>query len=203
MYITYQKRSGGAVYAMLTRSIRKDGVCRKEFTNLGRVINKEKGIYRNKQRGLFTYNLQTGEYGACPEDLLPANETAVDRRKREHRINARKAPSLHVLRFGDIFFLDHFLKITGIEDIVSSLPITNQDTLYALLSFYILSSADGYNASEWYELSYAKVLYPKAALSSQGINETLTQIGMEESRRLFFQSYCPFISKMPPRRFLL
>ena len=191
MFITYQQKSG-VEYAMLTRSIRKDGVIKKEYTNLGRVINKTRGIFKNRKKGVFTFDLETGEYGACPEDVVPTKNT----RRGDYYTVDRKHYSLLVLRFGDVFFLDHFLREIGFLDIVNSLPYTNKDTLYALLSFYVLSPIANYHANDWYELSYAKVLYPNAVLSSQRISETLSKIGMEESKRLFFLSYYPFIRRM-------
>lgn len=191
MFITYQQKNG-VEYAILTKSIRKEGCVKKEYTNLGRVVNKEKGIFKSRLRGVYTYDLSTDEYGVCPEDEVPPKET---KRGNYYTID-RKQHSLLVLRFGDVFFLDYFVKEIGFSDVVESLPYTNKDTLHALLAFYMLSSVANYHANDWYELSYAKVLYPNAVMSSQRISETLSKVGMEESKRIFFLSYYPFIRKI-------
>jgi len=70
MFIVYQEKKG-IEYATLTKSIRKGATVSKEYINLGRVIDKEKGVYQNRKRGVFTYDPKTDEYGICPEDIIP------------------------------------------------------------------------------------------------------------------------------------
>ena len=53
MFIAYQKQRG-IEYARLMESVRVDGcVKKKSGPNLGRVLDKERGIYQSKERGIF------------------------------------------------------------------------------------------------------------------------------------------------------
>ena len=191
MYITYQEKKG-IEYATLTKSVREGSRVKKEYTNLGRVIDKERNIFKNRERGVFTFDPETGLYGICPEDCVPPKDT----RRGQYYTVDRKRHSLLVLRFGDVFFFDCFLKKIKILDVIDAIPYNNKDTLHALLAYYSLSSMTNYHAKDWYELSYAKVLYPNAVLSSQRISETLAAIGMEESKRQFFVKYYDFIRRI-------
>ena len=191
MYIAYQEKKG-IVYATLAKSIRQGKRVTKEYINLGRVIDKEKGIYKNRERGVYTFDLATGTYGTCPEDIVPPKAIA---RGPYYTVEGKRR-SLLVLRFGDIFFFDTFLRETGMLTAIDSIPYRNKDTLHALVAYYCLSSMANYHAKDWYEMSYAKVLNPNAVLASQRISETLATIGMEESKRLFFTSYYAFIRKV-------
>ena len=59
MFIAYQKQRG-IEYARLMESVRVDGrVKKKSGPNLGRVLDKERGIYQSKERGIFTFDLLT------------------------------------------------------------------------------------------------------------------------------------------------
>jgi hypothetical protein len=190
MFIIYQEKKD-ATYAVLASSSRKDGKVIKKYINLGRVVDKEKGVYKNRERGVFTYDVKTDTYGVCPEGIKPPKNI----KRGDYYTIDRKRYSLLILRFGDVFFLDTFLKQTEIMKVIDSIPYSNKDTLHALVAFYTLSSVANYHAQDWYELSYAKILYPNAVLSSQRISETLSMIGMEESKRSFFLSYCSFVKK--------
>lgn len=110
MYIAYSIKKGNE-YATLTSSVR-DGakVVKGESINLGRVLDKERGIFRNRERGVFTYDIRTGQYGTAPADFIePAK-----RRRGKYIKDGRKKRSLLVLQFGDIFFYDCFVRGTGI-----------------------------------------------------------------------------------------
>ena len=188
MFIVFQEKNG-IEYATLTKSIRKGTRIEKEYINLGRVIDKNRGIYKNRKRGIFTYDPVTDTYGTCPDDLAEPKKT---RRGNYYTVEGKRH-SLLVLRFGDIFFFNRFLTSLGIIKVIDAIPFNNKDTLHALVAYYVLSSTANYHALDWYELSYAKVLYPNAALSSQRISEALSLIGMEESKRQFFCAYYPYV----------
>ena len=190
MFIVYQEKNG-IEYATLTKSIRKGATVSKEYINLGRVIDKEKGVYQNRKRGVFTYDPITDEYGICPEDITPPKPV----KRGDYHTIGRKQHSLLVLRFGDIFFFDTFLKKLDFYEIIDSIPYGNKDTLHALVAFYALSSIANYGIQDWYELSYAKVIYPNAVLSSQRISELLAKIGKEECKRAFLIKYYEFVKK--------
>lgn len=190
MYIAYSIKKGNE-YATLTSSVRVgEKILKGESINLGRVLDKERGIFRSRERGVFTYDLETDQYGTAPADFIePAK-----RRKGKYIKEGRKKRSLLVLQFGDIFFYDCFVRKTGILKAVDAIGYTNKDTLHALLCYYVTSSEPNCHAQFWYDVSYAKVLYPMATMASQRISNALAEIGLEENRRLFYHKYIEFVT---------
>jgi hypothetical protein len=145
--------------------------------NLG---DKEKCIYQSRERGVFTYNLEENSFGKPDVDyLLPG---------------ALKHEKL-VIDFGDIYFLNAYLRKKRLTDSIDAIGYQNPDTLYAMLSYYILCSTANCHANNWWDGSYARILYPKANLTSQRISDFLANIGDEACLRRFFSKYIDLISK--------
>ena len=65
MFVSYSDK-GGATYARLVTSRRVDGRVVKETSNLGRVVDRERHVFRSRERGTFTFDPETGEYGPAP-----------------------------------------------------------------------------------------------------------------------------------------
>ena len=65
------------------------------------MLDRERHIFRSKERGTFVFNPETGEYTEASVDATLTLPKVVDRRKRE----------LLILDFGDAFFLDKFITI--------------------------------------------------------------------------------------------
>jgi hypothetical protein len=180
MYIGYDIKNG-AEYAKLVISKREGATITKKYTNLGRVLDKSNGIYRNRERGVFTYDLKSDTYGTPPSSFVPDDMRTYKR-------------SL-ILDFGDAFLLDNFLHDSGMVSAINAIGYGNPDTLYAMLCYYILCGAANCHANDWWKGSYAQVLYPKANLSSQRISDFLAAIGNEDSQRGFFREYLYRLSK--------
>jgi hypothetical protein len=180
MHITYDNKHG-IEYAKLCVSRRIGKRVVKDTTNLGRVLDKEHGIYKNRERGVFTYDLETNTYGAPPVDFIPS------------MISNRKE-SL-ILDFGDSFFLDNFIEQSGLRDSIDAISYGNPDTLYAMIHYYIICSTANCHANDWYEGNYARILYPNANLTSQRISDFLTAIGDEYSQREFFKEYFKWLDQ--------
>lgn len=196
MYISYSTVNGH-LYAQLAESERDGSTVRKTYSaNLGRVLDKEKGIYRNRERGVFTFDLATGTYGAVSPDF-----TEPPRRKKGKyaHVGGKKRSRL-CIEFGNSFFLDEFLKKVGFYPVIDSIGYGNPDTLHAIIFYYLLSQQANAHAADWYELNYAKSLFPNAAVSSQRISEALAEIGTEESKRAFFSAYYAFVKNHPKMR---
>lgn len=188
MFIAYTMKRG-VEYATLTESVRKgEKVGKGNSVNLGRVLDKERGIYRNRERGVFTFCLKTLTYGPAPADF----QEPPKRRRGNYIKDGRKKRSLLVLQFGDIFFYDCFVKKIGISEAIDAINFSNLDTLHSLICYYVTSQEPNSHAEFWHCLSYAKVLFPKANMSSQRISEALAEIGLEENRRTFFRKYIEF-----------
>jgi hypothetical protein len=182
MFIAYDMK-GGVEYAKLCRSKRIGKTTTKDYINLGRVIDKEKGIFKNRERGVFTYCADDNAYGKPGSSVVPQ---ITDGRRNEKQI----------LDFGDSFVLNSFINNSGLQSAVNAIAYGNQDTLQAMIYYYILCSTANCHANDWWDGNYIKMLYPKANLDSQRISDFLTAIGEERIQRGFFQEYFPFITKM-------
>lgn len=175
MYIIY---SGSAdQYASAAVSKREGKETSIEYIYLGRVLDREKGIYKSKDRGIFGFNSTTGEFLTVPDDYVPPVFT--DARKRNHVS----------VDFGDTFFMNSFLHSSGLMDVIDQIRYGNPDTLHAMVLFYTLSGLANCDAIHWYEGNIVKLLYPKANLTSQRISDFLTSIGTPEKQMDFQKAY--------------
>jgi hypothetical protein len=179
MYINYNTVSG-IEYATATHSVRKGGsVGKGEQIYLGRVLDKEKTIFKSRERGVFSYDVKSGNFSGVPAEY----EEPIKARKTKNP----KRPGL-IVSFGDIFLLDSYIREIGMSHPIDATKYRNPDTLRALLAYYILSPHANSHAQDWWELTYAKILYPKAQLSSQRISDMLADIGSEDAKRGFFNT---------------
>lgn len=173
MYISYDRKNG-VEYGKICCSHWIDGKDRKTYINLGRVINKDEHIFKNRKKGLFRYDPENDLYISLDEDSFSSAPSSESRQL--------------ILNFGDVWFLSQYLRSTGLSDCLESV-CGNRDTVFSLVMFYILNSLALVHAQDWYEHSYASHLFPEAEMASQRISEQLAQIGSEESYRNFFSSY--------------
>ncbi|MDR1110421.1 MAG: transposase [Deltaproteobacteria bacterium] len=178
MYIGYDKKKGHE-YAKLYTSVRNGKRTSKDYLNLGRVLDKERGIYRNRERGVFSYQLETNSYGKAPEDFVPP-------------VKKNKNESL-IVDFGDMYFLDTFIRDNCLVEPISSIGYVNRDTLNAMIAYYVLCPMANCHAHDWWEGSYARILYPDANLTSQRISDFLSTIGDESPIRAFFREYIKIV----------
>ena len=186
MYINYNVVNG-IEYGTVTSSVRNGSkVGKNDQIYLGRVIDKEKGIFKSRERGLFMYDIKENIFSPVPADF----EEPKKQRKTKYPVR----PTL-IVSFGDVFLLDSFLNKSGLMKAVDAIKYRNSDTLHALLSYYILTSYANCHAEDWWELTYAKYLYPKAQLASQRISDALADIGSEDAKRCFFKEYFHFLEK--------
>ena len=175
-YIRYITKSNGHEYASLADAARDGGkVNQKYLGNLGRVIDKDAGIFQSRERGTFRYTM---EDGFCE---LPDVYSESQKPVKEERL---------VLDFGDSFFLSQFLERQSFKDAFYQVLPGQVDTLLSLIFYRILTDkkANCY-ADTWWQGNYASVLFPKAKLASQRISEFLADVGSEEVQRGFFQEY--------------
>ena len=175
----------GADYGKLCTSTRDGKNALKHCSNLGRVLVKDAAIYNNRERGVFTYDLATNTYGKAPSSFVPPAKGLA----REKLL----------LDFGDAFILKEFIESSGILPAIDAIGYGNPDTIKAMVSYYILSPLANCHALDWWSGSYARILYPKANLTSQRISDFLDDIGDEEASRGFFSEYLPILggSKKP------
>lgn len=186
MYINYNTVNG-VEYGTLTSSVRKGRkVGKSDQVYLGRVIDKERSIFKSRERGVFMYDIETNTFSDVPAEY--------EEPKIERKTKYSKRPTL-IVSFGDVFLLDEYLKKSGLIKAVDAIGYRNSDTLHALLAYYILSPLANSHAEDWWELTYARYLYPKAQMSSQRISDALADIGSEDAKRSFFAEYYRFLEK--------
>lgn len=108
-----------------------------------------------------------------------------------------------VLDFGDMYVLDWFMSESGIYDSIDACGCGNPDTFKALLSFYILTDKPHSWAKDWYESSYASILFPNADLDDRRISDFLKQVGEADVHRRFFGHYLPMMIGDDPTAFII
>ena len=170
-FIRYEMKKG-IEYASVYRAKRVGSKKTNDVEYLGRVIDKEKGIYKNRERGVFTFTLENG----IVEQQPMINEKLI-------------------LDFGDSFLLNEIIQKAELKNLIEKVFSGISDTVLALLFYRVLSSDNAnYYAQLWWEGSYARILFPKALMQSQRISEVLQELGDESYHRRFFQEYLCYIS---------
>jgi len=186
MYIAYDIKNG-VEYAKLVKSTRHGKKIAKEYKNLGRVIDKEKNIFKSRELGIYQYDVDNDYYDKNPD--WSDSEAPVEYPEPK-AVNKEKL----ILDFGDTFLIDSFIHDNGLNDIIEKCSVHNHDTLYSMICYYILSNTANCHAKTWWEGNFARMRYPLAMLESQRISEFLAELGSEECYRSFFRAYAPFIS---------
>ena len=175
-YIHYDEKPNGAIYACIYESYRDKGkVKTRRGENLGRVIDKENNIFR--QKGI-TYQYIIGEGRKdVPDTALPTESIVPETEKL-------------ILDFGDAWFLQEYIsKQPFYESIKNALP-EESDTLLALIFYRLLTNKGAScHAKIWYEGNYSYLAFPEANLTSQNISKVLKELGSEEVQRHFFEEY--------------
>ena len=110
---------------------------------LGKVVNEKDLVFYSKERGLFTFDPETGAFGEADESYLA--EMPKDRRK---RLNI-------CLDFGDSYFVHALIRSMKYDSVIDGFQYRNKDTLNAMIQYYILRNAANVHAGIWYEGSIA------------------------------------------------
>ncbi|GHU27947.1 hypothetical protein FACS1894152_5230 [Bacilli bacterium] len=80
-YIRYVNNPNGVVQASLVDGVRTGSIVKQKYiANLGRVIDREKGIYKNRERGEYQYSLETG-YSEVPGESTLAETVVWEKEK--------------------------------------------------------------------------------------------------------------------------
>jgi transposase len=178
-FIRYEEKHGGQ-YATICYPQRVNGKKINRYEYLGRVLNKDLGLFKSRTRGVFAYTLQQ-EYITDEEVLatLITQTTVIPTPRQENLI----------LDFGDAWLLSEFLKTSPYLQIISDAFAQKNQSILALLYHKILSSTAHRHAQTWLDGSYASVLYPNANLHSQNITTLLRWLGDESRQRAFFAAH--------------
>jgi hypothetical protein len=178
---TYE--SNGKEYATLVNARRKKETGDKfndKVYQLGRVLDKKKGIFRNKDRGVYRYILEEGFSDIEDQEIFLDLSYG-------HKLEM-------ILDFGREFIFAKALEIDGILKVFTSILPKEADTLLSLVFHKMLCNEANSYAEDFWRTSYCRIVYPKARLASQRISEFLESIGDEAVVRKFFSTYLEHIS---------
>jgi len=101
-FIRYITKNNGYEYAFLLDGVRNGSIVNQKYLgNLGKVIDKEVGIFHSRERGTFRYTMIDG---FC--DLPDAYSKGLGEAKAERLI----------LDFGDSFFLSQYFERQSYKD---------------------------------------------------------------------------------------
>lgn len=196
MFIRYYQK-GGVEYAEIRTSKRDGGKICHERTNLGRVINKEKGVFQNRNRGVFVFTPEGGFQDAYMSDL-PVNETFILPVNRSAYLLGRE---FEPIDFGNTFFVTEYIKQMGLYTIIEGVSPENRDTVLSLLLYKIVEDKKAsMHCLTWWLGNYASFLFPKANLSSQNISRCLELLSSQTLQQSFFNKYLNLLygtSRMP------
>lgn len=176
-YIRYVNNPSGAVYASLVDGERSGKTVKQKYLgNLGLVIDRDRGIYKSRERGVYQYSLENG-YAELPSG--PDRAAAGDAEKEKL-----------ILDFGDSYVLDKYLRTLPFYGAYQAILPLHGDTLFSLLFYRILTEKKAYcYADTWWSGNYARMLFPEAKLQSQRVSEFLAMLGDEGAQRMFFDEY--------------
>jgi hypothetical protein len=140
------------------------------------VINKEKGIFQSKERGVFIYSLVKGFSEVSAPSQIPKEEKLI-------------------LDFGDAYVLHQILERSGYWELFRSILPGLEDTLCTMVSYKVLRGGANCYAFDWWAGSYMRVICPDAKVESQRVSEFLKALGDERIQRAFFPKYLAKISE--------
>lgn len=165
----------GLLYASVYTPKKVNGKKDNQEQYLGRVIDKEKGIYQSKNRGIFGYSLEKGYF----EIHIPSKIS------KEEKL---------ILNFGDAYVLYQILQRHGYWELFRSILPGWEDTLCTMLFYKLLRGGASCYAYDFWEGSYIRMICPKARVESQRVSEFYRRLGDERKQRQFFVQYLAKIS---------
>ena len=174
--------AGGSGLATVVRSA-GDGarVTRGDRACLGRVVDRARGVYRSKARGLFSCDPATGEFGPAPGGSRGRN--------------ARAAGTALAVSFGDAFLPVSLLRPGGLMACADACGHAEPDTVRALLASCVPAGLANRHAGDWWELTYARLPCPRARMASQRADECLADLGGEDAKRRLVGEYLALVGR--------
>jgi len=172
-FIHYQTIKGN-LYASVYTPRRVEGKKDNQPLYLGRVIDRENGIYQSRERGRFKYSVSCG-FTSIPTPSFIQEKLILD--------------------FGDMYVLHEVLNRSGYWELFRSILPDMEDTLCTLLCYRVIRGGANRYASDWWTGSYIRELCPKASVESQRVSEFMAVLGDEQVQRSFFRKYLSKISE--------
>ena len=160
---------GGRQYASAAVSRRDGRRTHDDHAYLGRVVDRDRGVSRGRERGYLAFDVATGEYGRVPDGFEP--DAPED--------GGRSRP--RTLSFGDAWVPGRLMHKSGLWDVVDEVPWANRDTPRAMVAFYMCSRLAIRHAEEWWRTSVVSLPWPGARPGGQGAGEFPGKAGSRES----------------------
>jgi hypothetical protein len=183
-YATYCPKSHG--YQKQAERVEKD-------IWLGKVLDRENGIFCNKERGIFKFTTEDG-FSSLPDTEVAMFRDVLNSKKSKNQSRPRNLDNSNVsIDFGDIFILHEYFSDCGLFNIFHNAYPENTDTLDSLIVYRLLKSSSNRFAFNWWNESYVKYLYPKAQLSSQQISNFLSDLGNETNYRRYIIEHINYV----------
>ena len=168
----------GVSYASVCTPRKVNGKKDNQEQYLGRVMDKENGIFRSRELGTFKYSLANG-----------FSESSVSKPDQAH--NEEKL----ILDFGDAYVLYEILLRSGYWELFRSILPGREDTLCTMLFYKVICGGANCYAHDWWTGSYMRVICPTAKVDSQRVSDFLKALGNEYVQRKFFPEYLAKISE--------
>jgi hypothetical protein len=154
---------------------------KREEEYLGKVIERENNIFYNHKWGVFEFTIQNGY-------------KSVNNIYHINRLDGSQ--DFCSLRYGNIWLLNDLYTSTNIESVLSNILPFDSDTLHVLLAYKLTTGDNAFtNVDGWYQRSYARILYPNAAVSSSSISVYLQKLGENSIREKFFDYYHNYLKE--------
>lgn len=184
--ISYRNNASGTLVGVWPGSTEyRDGKPRKiGQIYLGKVINRERNIFWNRRQGYIAFDPATLSFTTLSREDVPFGLDEPDGAR-------RRTPVL--VDFGDSYFLNNYLALTGYCQVIDQITVVNRDTLYAMLHYYILEDRANSQACTWYQHNYASYLYPHANIYSQRVSDLLATLGTPEQKRAFLLAHIEYV----------
>jgi len=182
MFIKYYQ-SRGHEYARLLEAKRDDDGERYDILHchLGRVIDREAGIFKSRERGTYKYCLVEG-FSDIEDPKVYIDNTYGSKLEL-------------ILDFGPEYVFSEALKKDGIWEVFDSIVPQKSDTLKSLVLHNMLWSEANLYAEDFWRTSYARIEYPNAKLKSQRISDFMAELGDEATYRKFFSNYLMYVKQ--------
>lgn len=153
------------------------------------------GVFKTKTSGVYFYDLKYEGTGGEIRRVPHKYQYLIPETRRKNAAVVKR--DLRFV-FGSIFLVDGFIKMCGICSAIDAIRFRNSDTLYCLILYYVLGLLSNHYLADWWERTYAHILYPRASLGSQRVSEALGSIGLEYAKQSFFEEYFALLEQLPP-----
>ncbi|MGN8852592.1 hypothetical protein, partial [Anaerobiospirillum succiniciproducens] len=125
MYIEYNILNG-AEYARLRLSVRNGAtVSHHKSITLGRVLDKQRMIFKSHEHGVYQYDISTGKRMPPPEDF-------------DIKVVRKNAREILIVDFGNVNFFQKYIERKNLRSVIDSVGYGNPDSFNSLLSYYLL-----------------------------------------------------------------